>query len=94
MYNFGDENSRITVSFRVPPWIENHKPTIMIQCRPKDKVLEIIEKNREENNDYSEERKFIYNAKVLEPSLTLEESGINNFSNIFVTTASGVKGSH
>ena len=60
---------------------KNQPPTV-IQCSLKEKVFEAIEKYRVESGDY-ESAKFIYNAKVLNPSFTLEEEHLINNANIF-----------
>ena len=58
------------------------KNKIIIQCSLKEKVSKDIEKYRVESGDY-ESDKFIYNAKVLNPSFTLEEADVVDNANIF-----------
>ena len=68
-----------------------HKPPIYIECNSKDKVSDIIEKYRNKANDYDDSKKFIFNARNLNPSLSLVEAGIKNNSNIFVCRSKGIK---
>ena len=51
---------------------------------PKEKVSEIIEKYRNKSGDHDPHKKFIFNAKPLNHSLTLAQAGIINNANIFV----------
>ncbi len=39
-----------------------------------------------------QKKKFIFNAKALNPSLTVAEAGLNEGANIFVVNTAGVKG--
>ena len=66
--------------------------TIFISARMKDKVSQIIEKYRNISNDYDEEIRFIFNSKVLHPSLTLEEAGLSEDAIIFVVIPKSVRG--
>ena len=73
-----DMNMNMILGREVNIWFrknsyENKKP-ILVVARIKDKVSQIIEKYRKESNDYDETIKFIFNAKALHPSLTLEEA--------------------
>ena len=85
-----NQGKEVNIWFRKNSY-ESEKP-IIISARMKDKVSQIIEKYRKESNDYDEEIKFIFNAKVLHPSLTLEEAGLNENANVFVVVTKGVKG--
>ena len=58
----------------------------MIQCVLDEKVSEIIERYRNKANDFDQTKKFIFNANMLKPNLTLEETGISNNANIFVVS--------
>jgi hypothetical protein len=60
---------------------------IEIKCSPSHKVYEIIEEYRRISGDYSENTKFIFNAKSLVKGLTVAEAGLTNNSNIFVVKA-------
>ena len=67
---------------------------IMIQCTPNDKVSDIIEKYRNKANDRDDTKKFIFNAKNLNTSLSVAEAGITNNANIFVVATKGIKGAY
>ena len=67
---------------------------IMIQCMPDDKVASVINKYRIKTNDTDNTKKFIFNAKNLNASLSVAEAGLTNNANIFVVTTQGVKGAH
>ncbi len=82
----------LNVFFRQGGSNTNNQPPIMIQCRPDDKVSDIIEKYRTKSMDNDISKKFIFNAKALAPTLKLSEAGITNNANIFVVTTQGVKG--
>ena len=43
----------------------------VIWCKPNEKMLEIIKKYRQKANDFDEYDVFLYNAKKIDPSLTL-----------------------
>ena len=66
----------------------------MIQCTPNDKVSDIIEKYRNKANYRDETKKFIFNAKNLNTSLSVAEAGITNNANIFVVATKGIKGAY
>ena len=82
-----NENPPITIIFR-----KQREPPIMIQFKKKDKVSDAIKKYRLESGDNDYTVKFIYNAKALHPSLTLEESDMSHNGNVFVVVTEGVKG--
>ena len=67
------------------------KPPILIECNFKDKVSDIIEKYRNKANDYYENRKFIFNAKNLEPSYSVAEVGLLDNSFIYVISTGDLK---
>ena len=69
----------------------NTPNTIMIQCHLTDKIAVIIEKYRTKSLD-REEKNFVFNAKKLILTLTAAESGLNDFSTIFVLKTKDVKG--
>jgi hypothetical protein len=56
---------------------------VMVECMPDDKVSDVIEKYRNKAGDH-DYTKFIFNAKNLDPSLTVAEAGITNNAIIFV----------
>jgi len=88
--SIGNDNNQkiIFVIFRASDIIA----PVTVQCNPEEKVSDIIEKYRNKANDYDDSKKFIFNAKNLNPSLSLVEAGIKNNSNIFVCRIKGIKG--
>ena len=64
---------------------------IMIQYTPNDKVSDIIEKYRNKANDHDDTKKFIFNAKNLNTSLSVAEAGITNNSPIFVVATKDIQ---
>ena len=69
-------------------------PPIMIQCMDGDKISEVIQRYRTKANDTDDSKKFIFNAKQLNTTLTVGEAGITDNANIFVVTTRGVKGAY
>ena len=69
-------------------------PPIMIQCLDSDKISELIQRYRTKANDTDDSKKFIFNAKQLNTTLTVGEAGITDNANIFVVTTRGVKGAY
>ena len=67
------------------------EPPVMVQCMPDEKVSEIIEKYRIKSGDHDLSKKFIYNAKVLNPNLTVSEAELTNNANILVVFP-GIRG--
>ena len=88
--SIGNDNNQkiIYVIFRASDIIA----PVTVQCNPEEKVSDIIGKYRNLVNDYDDSKKFIFNAKNLNPSLSLVEAGIKNNSNIFVCRIKGIKG--
>ncbi len=86
-------NPGISVVFR-PSGSPNNflkmAPTRVL-CDPDEKVSSIIEKYRMQSGDYDPDKKFIFNAKNLAPSLTFAEVGLSNNANIFVVSTRGIK---
>ena len=82
----------VNVIFRVGGPGSEGRPPIMIQCLLSDRVSALIEKYRNKSGDRDTTKKFIFNAKNLDQSLTVAQAGINNNSNIFVVTTQGIKG--
>ena len=80
-----------SVIFR-KPIVTGQEVIIMIQCTPNDKVSDIIEKYRNKANDRDNTKKFIFNARNLNTSLSVAEAGITNNANIFVVATKGIKG--
>ena len=69
-------------------------PPLMIQCMDNEKVSEVIKRYRTKANDHDNSKRFIFNAKQLNESLTVAEAGLTDNSNIFVVTTKGVKGAY
>ena len=65
----------------------NNKLTTIL-CYSDDKVSDIIEKFRNKANVHDDNRQFIYNAKELNPSLSLAEAGFLHNSIIYVVKKS------
>ena len=74
---------QIEVIFNQGRNMEN-SPKIKVQCSLKDKVSSMIEKYRNLSGDRNPNKKFIYNARKLNESLSLAEAGITNNSVVFV----------
>ena len=64
---------------------KDNRIVVKILFYPGEKVSEVIERFRAILNS-DEYLKFMYNAKDLNPNLTIEEAGIANGSNIFVVS--------
>ena len=58
------------------------------------KISELIEKYRAKTDDHDEKKKFIFNAKQLNPSLSVSEAGLAENANIFVVATRGVQGAY
>ena len=65
---------------------------IMVQCLLIDKVSEIIKKYRIKSQDNEPTKKFVFNAKELNPSLTARAAGLNNNCSIFIVETKHIKG--
>ena len=61
-----------------------------VTCNQNEKVLKLIERYKNESGDYMAQ-KFLYNAKYLNPHLTLAEAGISNGSYISVSNTGEIK---
>ena len=62
----------------------SEQPPVTVQCMPDEKLSEIIEKYRKKSGNFEPDIKFIFNAKALNPNLTLAEAGLTEGSNIYV----------
>ena len=76
----------ISVTFRryVSEEDEKYPVVAIIQCTLDEKVSSLIEKYRNNTGDHDSSKKFIFNARNLNLSLTVAEAGITNKANIFV----------
>ena len=90
--NAQPQGNGISVIFRTSGQNAPQRPPISIQCMPNEKVSTLIERYRNKADDHDQTKKFIFNAKNLNPSLTLSAAGIAHNSNIFVVTTKGVQG--
>ena len=72
-------NNNLQIIFR-----KNNSPPLSFLAKYDDKVCDIIQRFRYQVNDNDPSLRFIFNAKQLNPDLTVYEAGINNGSNIFV----------
>ena len=90
--NAQPQGNGISVIFRTSGQNAPQRPPISIQCMPDEKVSTLIERYRNKADDHDQTKKFIFNAKNLNPSLTLSAAGIAHNSNIFVVTTKGVQG--
>ena len=66
--------------------------SIGIQCLFDDKLEDIIKRYRLKAGNYELHTKFIFKKKVLNPSLTVSEAGLDDNSKIYVINKKGVKG--
>jgi len=83
----------ITVFFRKNDVNSSQRP-YPIQCKLSDTVDEIIQKYRNKSLDNDLTKKFIFNAKALNPSLTAAEAGLTDQANVFVVTTENVRGAY
>ena len=92
-----DDNQIVTtnefkVIFRASGATGQASSPIDVITTPEEKVSELIEKYRMKSGDRDPTKKFIFNAKNLNPSLTCEEAGLTRNVNIFVVATKGIKG--
>ena len=87
------KNNGINLIFRIisDSTGQNSAP-IIIQCMPNDKISTAIEKYRNKSGDTDSTKKFEFNAKSLDPLLTIIEAGLNDNSQILVLTTKNVQG--
>ena len=64
---------------------------IIVQCTLEEKLRDIVQKYRNKSLD-NEEKKFVYNAKNLDLSLSAAEAGLIDNATIFVLNTKNVKG--
>ena len=85
-----NQNESINITFL--KYTNNGQEKIHIICNKKEKISFVIQKYRDKSNDYSEYRKFIYNSRVLNPSLTVEEADLKENSCIAVIATDNLIG--
>ena len=84
-----NNHQNISVRFH-QNWKENRN--FIIQCNLEDTVSKIIQIYQKISGDFSLDRKFKFNGKSLNPSLSLVNGGIANNSEINVIMPGSVKG--
>ena len=77
----------IAVIFR-----NNKDAPIYIKCNINEKMSKVIERYKEKASDFSKTIKFIFNAKPINPCVTVDEAGICHNGNIFVVETKEVTG--
>ena len=65
---------------------------ITIQIQSDEKVSELIKRYRIKTNDREPKKKFIFNAKALNPNLTCAEAGLYNNSIVQVLNTKDIEG--
>ena len=88
MPNILNENiiTEFTVVFRSSGLDGKSVAPIHVKFKPDDKVSKIIEEYRRQSGDNDLSKKFIFNAKNLQPYLTADETGLLDNANIFVVS--------
>ena len=71
---------------------DNSDPGIVIQCTLDEKLSVIVDRYKNKSGDDITDKKFVYNAKNLNLTLTAAEAGLINNSIIFVLNTKNVKG--
>ena len=84
----------VNIVFRVSGPEGQGRPPLSIQCMPNEKISDVIQKYRTKSGDQDQTKKFIFNAKNLNPQLSVGEAGITDNANVFVVTTQGVKGAY
>ena len=64
---------------------------IVVHCKYSEKVYDLIQKYRVKANDWKLNKEFLYNAKKINPDLTLAEDGLYNNCSIRVITFGNLK---
>ena len=85
-----NNNGGINIRFRRNGVGDNRE--IVIQCLPDEKVSDVIQRYRTKSGDNDTTKKFIFNAKALNQSLSVAEAGLANNVNVFVVTTKDIKG--
>ena len=78
-----NENELPSIKDNINVIFRKDKP-IMINCKLSEKVSEVIKKYRAKSLDNEKNIRFIFNAKELNQSLSVDEAGLTENSNIFV----------
>ena len=91
MIDLMNNPKEISITFRQGGQNIHIIPKISIQFNINEKVSDLIEKYRIKSGDRDLSKKFIFNAENLNFSLTLEEAGLTNNSNVFVIKVNCIK---
>ena len=86
-----DNNPQVEITF-IKNDPNTYQKKIKIFCLYSDKVSDIITRYRTKAEDDNVNENFVFNAKNLNPELTVSESGLQNQSIIFVINKEGMKG--
>ena len=90
--NVDQNNNILDIIFHTQKDNEIESLIITTQIQENEKVSKLIEKYRQKSEDYSETKKFIFNATELNPRLTCKESLLTDGSVIKVIDIKNVKG--
>lgn len=85
------QSQEINIFFKVRG-VDIDVSTVPVQIHPDERVSTLIDKYRNKANDFEIKKKFIFNARELDPFLTCAESGLNNYSVIQVINTRDVNG--
>ena len=77
-----NQREKINVIFRSGSPDDNRMPYLM-ECFPDNKLSDIFEEYKKQTKNM-DDGKFIYQARALNPKLTVSEAGLTNNANIFV----------
>ena len=83
--------NQIKVCVRKRGMCEKEEPTVILAFH-EEKVSDLIDKWRKITKNNDETLEFTFNAKNLNPSLTLAEAGIREGANIFAVSIKPIKG--
>ena len=83
--NINKENN-LVLHFKISGEQGRDIPPFIVKCTENEKVSDIVEKYRNLSGDKDKKKKFIFNAKALDLSKTVYDSGITNNSYIFVVS--------
>ena len=76
---FQQDDNNLNIIFKVRGR-ENNEDQFNIQIQADEKVSTLIQKYRNKSGDFVIQKKFIFNAKSLNPSLSCAEAGLSNNS--------------
>ena len=85
-------NDPLLVNFRTKDKNDSTTISITVQCLFGDKISKLIDNYRIKSQDYEQTKKFVFNAKTLDPSKTCLESGLTNNCVVYVFSNKHIKG--